>query len=122
MVVELLDHAERDARWAWFRFGPKASVNTREPSSESASETGTQGADPGKNVRHNGRGAVVGRLELEVVDLARHHGVGVEDLSVEEMERGIEASSACGRVHHAPAFVAIIKGMVASDTTTRITM
>src|SRR4051812_9901103 len=63
-------------------------------------------------------GARVGLFELEVVDLAAQHPVAVAQLAVEEVQCGVVHPP--GRPVHAPAFVMIINGMVATATTTRI--
>ena len=58
-----------------------------------------------------------GSVELEVVDLAAQAIVAVDELTVQELEPGMEDPTGG---HHAPALVMIINGIVATDTTRRM--
>ena len=56
-------------------------------------------------------------LDLHVVHLAHERSVGVDQLVIEEVQRGEQDP----RRGHVPALVTIINGIVATDTTTRMT-
>src|SRR5215218_8979583 len=60
--------------------------------------------------------AVLGRFDLQVVDLAAQLAIARPQLVVEEVQRGVEDPSG-----HWPALVMIISGMVATETAARMT-
>src|SRR3954454_4182231 len=118
VVVDPLDHPEGDASRPRLGIRMQSSVYGGEPSAQPAAEARAERSEPGQDRSHV-RISVVRLLELQVVDLARHHRVRVENLAVEQIERGEDAPS-FRLLAHAPPFVAIINGMVATETTIRV--
>src|SRR4029079_12717285 len=92
-----------------------------EPSTGSATDLCGERSRSGQQCGE-GREAVRvgGDLEFEIVDLAGHATVAVEELMVEQCESGPELTT--GRRIHARAFVAIMSGIVAIATMVSSTM
>ena len=68
------------------RSAVEAGVERFEPAAEPASEAVGERAGAGEDRGHDGRPTVGISVELEVVDVAGHPAVGVDDLMVEEVQ------------------------------------
>ena len=90
-------------------------MGTEPPPGALGAESVQQGTGPGDD-RNDVVDAFRCHVDLEIVDVAAEPSAPVNELVVEEMQRGIEPSTG-----HWPAFVMIIKGMVANAITTRMT-
>ena len=121
VVVDPLDDAEGNPRRTGLRVRAEPSVYTGEPPPETAPQARAERTQSRQDVADVWVTSVGWLFELEVVDLACHSSVRIEDLSVEQRERGEDAPSPTS-VAHAPPFDAIISGIVASDTTIRMPM
>ena len=87
------------------------------PSEDVASETVRQSSGPREDRHHVGLAFFLAVVELEVVDHAGHASVAIDELAVLQVQAGPQATS----FHQAPPFVMIMSGIVANETSTRIT-
>src|SRR3954468_8229495 len=95
--------------------GPPAPARAQ-PAPRGAPDLPGERARSGENRRDHGQTVgLVGQLELEVVDLPGQASVGIDDLAPEQFE--FRPHSPAAGAAHDPAFVAIIRGIVAIATT-----
>ena len=110
--------ADVDSRRTGIRVLVESSVQRPEPGAGAPPDAARQRARAGEDRNHDRAG--VGVLELEVVDLAGHTAVAIHELAIHEVESGEDPVGDLGA--HAPAFVAIIRGIVATATIVSNTM
>jgi hypothetical protein len=77
-------------------------------------ETRSEGPGAGEDRGHL-QPAVVGLADLQVVHLGDQASVGVDQLTVEQVQGGVVAAAPERLRHHCPIFVTTISGMAASE-------
>src|SRR5215212_11532357 len=112
-----LDHAEGDAGGAAVVAVAEAVGDRLQPGPSAAADPAAERSRAGQDGRDHRLAAALGHLQLEVVDLAGQAAVGVDQLAVQQVQPGFQDAAAHGR--QLPALVRIIRGMVATATTSR---